>query len=159
MGLVTDQQHVAYVLRPGEREAPAGLRALFEQSVIVGAIYIEELRAGQIGTEVKTIIEERAALEGIQASIYGHTQGNWVHGAGARTVFDWPDRYGDFAREPVRATEFWSIEYSVQGAVPEWDNQVVRIPREEDAVVRPDGNGARFLVGPQQELWLIRPRS
>lgn len=156
MGLVTDQQHVAYVLRPGEREAPAGLRALFEQSVIAGEIYVEELRAGQIGTEVKTIIEERAALEGIQASIYGHTQGNWVHGAGARTVFDWPDRYGDFAREPVRATEFWSIEYSVQGEVPEWDNQVVRIPREEDAVVTSDGAGARFLIGPQQELWLIR---
>jgi hypothetical protein len=33
---------------------------------------------------------------------------------------------------------------------------VVRIPREEDAAVRPDGNGARFLVGPQRELWLIR---
>ncbi len=156
MGLVTDQQHVAYVLHPGEREAPAGLQALFEQSAIVGDIYAEELKAGQIGTQVKTIIEERAALEGIQASIYGHTQGNWVHGAGARTVFDWPDRYGDFAREPVRATEFWSIEYSVQGEVPEWNDQVVRIPREEDAVVRPAGDGARFLVGPQRELWLIR---
>jgi len=158
MGLATDQQHVAYVLRPGEREAPAGLQALFEHSVIAGEIYAEELKPGHIGTEVKTIIEERAALEGIEASIYGHTQGNWVHGAGARTVFDWPDRYGDFAREPVRATEFWSIEYSVQGEVPEWDNQIVRIPREEDAVVTADGAGARFLIGPQQALWLIRSR-
>jgi hypothetical protein len=153
---VTDQQHVAYVLRPGETEPPAGLQSLFEESVIAGDIYAEELKVGAIGTAVKSVIEERAALEGIQASIYGHTQGNWVHGAGARTVFDWPDRYGDFAREPVRASEFWSIEYSVQGEVPEWDDQVVRIPREEDAVIRPDGNGARFLSGPQRELWLIR---
>ena len=158
MGLVTDQQHVAYVLYPNETEPPPGLQALFQQSVIVGDIYAEELEAGAIGTRVKEIIEERAALEGIQASVYGHTQGNWVHGAGARTVFDWPDRYGDFAREPVRATEFWSIEYSVQGEVPEWDNQLVRIPREEDAVVEPDGKRARFLVGPQQALWLIRSR-
>ncbi|MCH7823509.1 MAG: M24 family metallopeptidase [Acidobacteria bacterium] len=158
MGLVTDQQHVAYVLHPEEAEPPAGLQALFEQSVIVGGIYAEELKAGAIGTQVKEIIEERAALEGIQASVYGHTQGNWVHGAGARTVFDWPDRYGDFAREPVRTTEFWSIEFSVQGEVPEWDNQLVRIPREEDAVIEPDGSRARFLVGPQQELWLIRSR-
>ncbi len=156
MGLVTDQQHVAYVLRPGETEAPEGLRTLFEQSVIAGDIFAEELVAGAVGTAVKTTIEERAALEGIQASIYGHTQGNWVHGAGARTVFDWPDRYGDFAREPVRATEFWSIEYSVQGEVAEWGNQVVRIPREEDAVIRADGSGAEFLAGPQRELWLIR---
>ncbi len=159
MGLVTDQQHVAYVLRPGETEAPAGLRELFRQSVVAGEIFAQELKAGAIGTRVKEIVEERADQEGIQASIYGHTQGNWVHGAGARAVFDWPDRYGDFAREPVRESEFWSIEYSVQGPVAAWDGQVVRIPREEDAVVLPGAQGARFLVGPQQELWLIRSQA
>ena len=86
MGLVTDQQHVAYVLYPDETEPPAGLQALFKQSVITGNIYAEELKAGQVGTVVKTTIEERSRLEGIQASVYGHTQGNWVHGAGARAV-------------------------------------------------------------------------
>ncbi len=155
MGLVADQQHMAYVLHEGETSAPAGLRELFRQSVVAAEIYAQELKPGTIGTAVKTVVEERAEQEGIQASIYGHTQGNWVHGAGARTVFDWPDRYGDFAREPVRATEFWSIEFSVQGAVPEWDGQVVRIPREEDAVARVDGP-AEFLAGPQMELWLVR---
>lgn len=158
MGLVTDQQHVAYVLRPDEVEAPAGLRELFRQSVVVGEIFAQELKPGAIGTQVKLVAEERAEQEGIQASIYGHTQGNWVHGAGARAVFDWPDRYGDFATEPVRESEFWSVEYSVQGPVAEWDGQMVRIPREEDAVVLPGEQGARFLVGPQQELWLIRSR-
>ena len=80
-----------------------------------------------------------------------------MHGAGARTVYDWPERYGDFAREPVRASEFWSIEFSVSGAVPEWDGQVVRIPREEDAVAEGDA-GARFLAGPQMGLWSVRSR-
>lgn len=155
MGLVTDQQHVAYVLRPGETEPPEGLRALFRQSAEVAEIYAEEIKPGAIGTEVKEIVERRAAERGIEASVYGHTQGNWVHGAGARTVFDWPERYGDFAREPVRATEFWSIEFSVSGEIPEWDGQLVRIPREEDAVATVDGH-ARFLTGPQSELWLIR---
>ena len=156
MGLVTDQQHVAYVLRKNENEPPMGLQKLFKQSVIVGDFFAEELQAGKIGTDVKTTIERRAAKQGIKASIYGHTQGNWVHGAGARTVFDWPDRYGDFAREPVRPNEFWSIEYNVQGKVPEWNNQVVTIPREEDAVIEPDGSRARFIVGPQKEFWLIK---
>ena len=156
MGLVTDQQHVAYVLRKNENEPPMGLQKLFKQSVIVGDFFAEELQAGKIGSDVKTTIEKRAAKQGIKASIYGHTQGNWVHGAGARAVFDWPDRYGDFAREPVRPNEFWSIEYNVQGKVPEWNNQVVTIPREEDAVIKPDGSKARFIVGPQKELWLIK---
>jgi hypothetical protein len=155
MGLVTDQQHLAYVLRPDETEAPAGLRDLFRQSVVVAEIFAQELKPGAIGTEVKRTTEERAGKEGIDASIYGHTQGNWVHGAGARAVFDWPDRYGDFAREPVRASEFWSIEFSVQGHLPEWDNQIVRIPREEDAVALAHGP-ARFLAGPQTKLWLVR---
>lgn len=155
MGLVTDQQHVAYVLHANETEPPEGLRELFRQSAVVAEIYAEEIKPGAIGTEIKHTIEHRAADHGIDASIYGHTQGNWVHGAGARTVFDWPDRYGDFAREPVRATEFWSIEFSVSGAVPEWDGQIVRIPREEDAVATVDGH-ARFLAGPQTALWLVQ---
>ena len=155
MGLVTDQQHVAYVLHPDETAPPAGLRELFRQSVVVADIYAEELKPGAKGVDVKATIESRADEAGIKASIYGHTQGNWVHGAGARTVSDWPERYGDFAREPVRASEFWSIEFSVSGPVAEWDGQTVRMPREEDAVARDDG-AARFLVGPQTELWLIR---
>ena len=156
MGLVTDQQHVAYVLRKNENEPPMGLQKLFKQSVIVGDFFAEELQAGKIGSDVKTTIEKRAAKQGIKSSIYGHTQGNWVHGAGARAVFDWPDRYGDFAREPVRSSEFWSIEYNVQGKVPEWNNQIVTIPREEDAVIKADGSRARFIVGPQKEFWLIK---
>ncbi len=156
MGLVTDQQHLAYVLRSQETAPPAGLQELFRQSVVVAEIYADELTPGRLGHRVKAVVEERAEHEGIEASVYGHTQGNWVHGAGARTVFDWPDRYGDFAREPVRPTEFWSIEFSVSGTVPEWGGQRVRIPREEDAVVQADNGGVRFLVGPQTELWLIK---
>ena len=46
-------------------------------------------------------------------------KGNWVHGVGAWGSPDWPERYGIHPREPVRPTEFWSIEYNVSGAVPE----------------------------------------
>lgn len=155
MGLVTDQQHLAYVLRPGETEPPAGLQEVFRQSVQVAEIYAEELKPGRPGHEVKEIAENRARQEGIDALLYGHTQGNWVHGVGARTVFDWPERYGIFPREPVRAGEFWSIEFRVTAPVPEWDGQVVPIKREEDAWIDADGK-ARFLAGPQTELWIIR---
>jgi len=67
---------------------------------------------------------------------------------------DWPERYGIHPRQPARAGEFWSIEYSVSGAVPEWDGQRVRMAREEDAWLDANG-GVRFLTGPQRELWLI----
>ncbi len=154
MGIVTDQQKMGYVLRPGETAPPAGLQAVFAQSVRHGEIIAEALEPGRLGRDVKRIAEERGQAEGIENSTYSHVQGNWVHGAGAWAIFDWPERYGNHPREPVRPTEFWSIEYSVTGAVPEWDGQRVRMAREEDAWV--DERGVvRFMAGPQQVLWLI----
>ena len=155
MGLVTDQQHLAYVLRPGESAAPEGLRAAFGQSARVAEIYADELKPGTTGTEVKTNVERRARSEGVDAMIYGHTQGNWVHGVGARTVFDWPDRYGIFARKPVKPREFWSIEFRTLTAIPEWGGQLVLMQREEDAWID-DAGTVSFITGPQQGLWLIR---
>ena len=111
MGLVTDQQHLAYVLRPGESAAPEGLQEAFRQSALVAQMYAEELKPGISGVDVKEQIEKRAKGAEIDALIYGHTQGNWVHGVGARTVYDWPDRYGIFAVKPVKTREFWSIEF------------------------------------------------
>lgn len=157
MGLVTDQQHLAYVLKPGETAAPAGLQEAFRQSARVAQIYADELKPGTSGTEVKDNVERRASSEGIDALVYGHTQGNWVHGAGARTVFDWPDRYGIFAVKPVRTREFWSIEFRTLGAIREWNDQLVPMAREEDAWINDDGK-VSFITGPQQELWLIHSR-
>jgi hypothetical protein len=155
MGLVTDQQHLAYVLHPDETEAPAGLQQAFAQSVRAARIYVEELLPGRPGVEVKNRVEARAREEGIDALVYGHTQGNWVHDVGARTVPDWPERYGVFAVKPVGRREFWSIEFRVLTAIPEWDGQKVPIQREEDAWL--DGTGElTYLTGPQDELWLIR---
>jgi hypothetical protein len=157
MGLVTDQQHLVYVLRPGETAAPEGLQEAFRQSAQVAEIYAEELKPGTSGTDVKLNVERRAKSEGIDASVYGHTQGNWVHGVGARTVYDWPDRYGIFAVKPVKTREFWSIEFNTLSAIPEWGGQLVPMAREEDAWIDDDGR-THFLTGPQKELWLIQSR-
>jgi len=154
MGLVTDQQKMAYVLRPGETEAPEGLRMVFEQSVRHGEIVASVIEPGVLGREIVERARARAEAEGITSRTYPHVQGNWVHGVGAWGSPDWPERYGVHPRQPVRPTEFWSIEYNVTAAVPEWDGQVVRMAREEDAWVDGAGN-VRFLVGPQAELWLV----
>lgn len=157
MGLVTDQQHLAYVLRSGETAAPEGLQEAFRQSAQVAKIYAEELKPGTAGTDVKFNVERRAKSEGIDALIYGHTQGNWVHGVGARTVYDWPDRYGIFAVKPVKIREFWSIEFRTLSPIPEWGGQMVPMLREEDAWIDDYGE-THFLTGPQKELWLIQSR-
>ncbi len=154
MGIVTDQQKLAYVLRPGETEAPEGLRQLFVQSVRQGEIIAETITPGRLGIEIKQTAEAVGRREGIDNRTYPHVQGNWVHGVGTWVSPDWPERYGIHPRQPVRATEFWSIEYSVSGEIAEWDGQHVTMPREEDAWVDEQGV-VRYLAGPQKELWLV----
>ena len=154
-GIVADQQKMAYVLRPGEEEPPVGLRAAFERSNRMAEILLEEFVVGRTGIAIKTAAEARAADEGIDALVYSHAQGNWVHDAGVWMVYDWPDRYGDHPRFPLRAGEWISLEFSITAPAPEWDGQAVTIMREEDTLVHGDGR-VEYLSGPQHELWLIR---
>jgi len=155
MGIGTDQQKQIYVLKPGEAEPPAGLQALFTQSVRMAEIVAEELKPGVEGREVKARAEARGRAEGIENLVYSHAQGNWVHDAGAWAIHDWQERYGIHPREPVRPTEFWSVEFSVTGTVPEWGNETVTMGREEDGWVGADGT-FHWMAGPQLELWTIR---
>ena len=154
-GIVADQQKMAYVLRAGETEPPAGLRTAFTRSVRMASILVDEFRVGRTGIAIKTAAESRALDEGIDTLVYSHAQGNWVHDAGVWMIHDWPDRYGDHPRFRLRAGEWISLEFSVSEAVPEWNDQVVTIMREEDTIVHSDGN-VEYLSGPQRELWVIQ---
>ena len=146
---------MADVLRAGETEPPAGLRAAFARSVRMANILVDEFRVGRTGIAIKTAAESRALDEGIDSLVYSHAQGNWVHDAGVWMIHDWPDRYGDHPRFRLRAGEWISLEFSVSEAVPEWNDQAVTIMREEDTIVHSDGN-VEYLSGPQRELWVIQ---
>ena len=50
--LNTDTQHLAYVLRPGETDAPAGLRQALANANAMQDILMSELRPGRSGNEI-----------------------------------------------------------------------------------------------------------
>ena len=50
--LNTDTQHLAYVLRDGETDAPAGLRKALANSNTLQDITLEEIRPGRSGNEI-----------------------------------------------------------------------------------------------------------
>ncbi len=154
-GIVADQQKMAYVLRPGENAVPAGLAGAFTRSTRMADILLEEFVLGRTGIAIKTAAESRAEDEGIDALVYSHVQGNWVHDAGVWMIHDWPERYGDHPRFQLRAGEWVSLEFSVTVPVPEWGDQPVTIMREEDTLVHGDGR-VEYLSGPQSELWVIQ---
>ena len=82
MGLATDQQQHAYVLRAGETDAPAGIRAALRDANRLQDIHLEEMQVGRSGNEVLRSALQRAKTEGIRAQIYTHPLGYHGHAAG-----------------------------------------------------------------------------
>ena len=82
MGLSTDTQHVGYVLRPGETDAPAGLQKALANSNRLQDIVMERMKPGRTGNEVLAESLAAAKAEGILGTIYSHPIGDHGHGAG-----------------------------------------------------------------------------
>ncbi|MCJ8190233.1 M24 family metallopeptidase [Sphingomicrobium aestuariivivum] len=151
--LNTDTQHLAYVLKPGETQAPAGLRAGLEATKRVADILRESFRKGEPGNSILARARAAAIAEGYDPSIYSHPIGLHGHGAGPAIGF-WDNQQADpRGAGPVHANTAWSIELTTYSAVPEWGGQRVDFRSEEDAWF--DGETVRYLDGRQDEITLI----
>jgi Xaa-Pro aminopeptidase len=151
--LNTDTQHLAYVLKPGETEAPAGLRAGLENSNRVQDFLTRAFKVGRSGNEALAIARADAIAAGLEPSIYTHPIGHHGHGAGPSIGF-WDNQNPDPRGEgPIRANTAWSIELTSYAAVPEWGGQRVDFRTEEDAFF--DGETVRYIDGRQTEITLI----
>jgi len=94
MRLNTDTQHLAYVLKPGETQAPAGLRAGLAQTDRVRDFLRQSYRSGASGNDVLAAARAKAKAAGIDASIYSHPLGFHGHAAGSAIGF-WDNQNGD----------------------------------------------------------------
>jgi len=151
--LNTDTQALAYVLRPGETEPPAGLVAGLEATNRVADILTSNFEAGLPGNEILARSRAQAIAEGLDPSIYTHPIGLHGHGAGPAIGF-WDNQEADpRGAGEVRANTAWSIELTSYSAVPEWEDQVVDFRFERNAVF--DGETVRYLDGRQSALIVI----
>jgi hypothetical protein len=157
MGLKTDTQHMAYVVRPGETAAPAGLAAALANSNRLQDIVMAELRPGRTGNEVlhASLAAMRAA--GLTGTVYSHPIGDHGHGAGP-LIGLWDHQEGVPGRgdAPVIPHTWFSIELEARTAVAEWGGQVVKMAQEEDAVVAVDGR-THWALRRQTALHLVAP--
>lgn len=151
--LNTDTQHLAYVLKPGETEAPAGLARGLAATNRTQDILRSGFRTGASGNAILAAARAKAKAEGLDVSIYSHPVGFHGHGAGTAIGF-WDNQAGDErGAYPVHPNTTWSIELTSYSAVPEWGGQRVDFRSEEDALF--DGRSVRFLDGRQTQLTLI----
>lgn len=151
--LNTDTQHLAYVLKPGETEAPAGLRAGLANSNKVQDFLTRAFKVGISGNDALAQARAASIAAGLDPSIYTHPIGYHGHGAGPSIGF-WDNQKPDVRGSgSIRANTAWSIELTSYAAVPEWGGQRVDFRTEEDAFF--DGKTVRYIDGRQTEITLI----
>ncbi len=155
LGLNSDHQQLAYVLRPGETDAPAGLKALLAHAHRLQDIFMDEFEAGLSGNELLARILGRAKDTDIPGPrVYSHSLGHFLHQPGPLIGLPWeqeccPGR-GDVILQPNNS---FTMELCVSGPVPEWEADNVTLSVEEDVVFTTDG--CRPIDGRQTEFALI----
>lgn len=151
--LCSDTQELAYVLRLGESEVPAGLRHALELGNRWQSLLTAEIRTGRTGNEILTAALESAKQQGIRSRVYSHPLGFFGHGPGTiiglLTAQQPIPHLGDW---PVHPNTAYAIEGAVHVPVPEWEGQAVRILIEQDAVF--DGRDVIYLAG-RQTRWHV----
>lgn len=151
--LNTDTQQHAYVLKPGEQEAPEELNTAMKNGNRLQDILTNEFVTGRSGNEILANALAKAKDEGIKPSIYTHPIGFHGHAAGP-TIGMWDQQDGvpgggDYTLFPNTA---YSIELYAETDISSW-GKPVRIKLEEDAMF--DGKDVYYIDGRQKEIFLI----
>jgi Xaa-Pro aminopeptidase len=154
LGLHTDMQQHAYVLRPGETGPPAGLVAGMAAGNRLQHLLLGEFSEGRSGNEILAAARAAATGEGIRPMIYTHPIGLHGHGAGPTIgLWDRQDGVPGAGDRTVRRDTAYSIELSAAVDVPEWDGETVSIMLEEEAFF--DGERIDWIDGRQTSLHLV----
>lgn len=151
--LNTDQQQHAYVLKPGEKDAPASLKNALKAGNQLQDILTSNFKVGRTGNTILNMSRQQAIEQGITPAIYTHPLGFHGHAAGP-TIGMWDAQEGvpikgDY---PMFAQTAYSIELNAASFIEKW-NKEIRIMLEEDAFF--DGKSVTYLDNRQTEFHLI----
>lgn len=150
VGLNTDCQQHAYVLRKGETTIPSFLEAAFEKGNRVQDIFTANFKTGRTGNQILLKSLEEGRAEGLRPSIYTHPLGTYGHSSGP-TIGMWDSQEGvpvngDY---PLYPNTVYAIELNTTVNIPEW-NKDIRIMLEEAGFYGEDG--FRYVNGRQETI-------
>lgn len=153
LGLNTDTQENAYILKAGETDAPDYLKDAFHKGLQTMDFLTNEFKVGRTGNEILASALKNGKAAGLKPTIYTHPIGYHGHGAGP-TIGLWDQQggvpgKGDY---PMYAHTAYSIELNTKVFLPAW-NKEIRVMMEEDAFF--DGKEVRYIDGRQTSLLLI----
>lgn len=153
--LNTDTQQHAYVLKPGESEAPQYLQKALLSGNKLQDIFTGQFSAGLTGNQVLKRSRELAISQGLKPTIYTHPLGYHGHAAGTTLgMWDSQDGVSGDGDYPLHLNTAYSIELNNAIFIEQWKKEI-RIMLEEDAIF--DQSGVWYLNGRQTAFLLIKP--
>lgn len=153
--LNTDQQQLAYVLKPDEQAVPDYLEDALDVGNRLQDIFTDNFKEGRTGNEVLKMSRAQAISEGIRPSIYTHPIGYHGHAAGT-TLGMWDSQggvpvTGDYL---LHLNTSYSIELNATVYLKEW-NKDIRIMLEEEAHF--DKTGVWYTDGRMEQIRIVNP--
>ena len=154
LGLNTDTQQLAYVLKENEGKAPKEIRDALSIGNKLQDILTDEFVTGRTGNEILLNALKKAKAAGIKPQIYTHPIGYYGHGSGP-TIGMWDKQEGvpvngDYPLYPNTA---FSIELNAKVYIESWGKELA-IMLEEDAFF--DGNKCQYIDPRQTEMIIIK---
>jgi Xaa-Pro aminopeptidase len=131
IGLNTDCQQHAYVLKEDEKEVPKFLKDAFQKGNRVQDILTSNMKSGKTGNLILSASLSQAKKEGLIPSIYTHPLGKYGHSAGT-TIGMWDSQNGvPFKGDyPLQKNTAYAIELNTTVTIKEWQKDI-RIMLEE----------------------------
>ncbi|MEL6812274.1 MAG: M24 family metallopeptidase [Bacteroidota bacterium] len=153
IGLNTDCQQHAYVLKEGETTVPAFLSEAFKKGNRVQDIFTGYFEEGKTGNEILAKSLENGRSEGMRPAIYTHPLGTYGHSSGT-TLGMWDSQdgvpvNGDY---PLHYNTTYAIELNTTVTISEW-NKDIRIMLEEAGFF--GEKGFRYVNGRQEAIKAI----
>lgn len=154
---VTDIQRFAYVLAPGETEAPADAIQKWEAAKRGRQAAFEAMRPGATGVEVDRAQRAAMAASGSLPVMWstGHPVGYWAHDSGPSLGGGQAGRT-PAGRQLAELREGMTFAFDGFHSWPLAGDDTKTISVEEMVVITADG--AAWLTPPQEDLILIRSR-
>jgi hypothetical protein len=156
MHYYTDHAVWAYVLRPGETDAPENFRKLMAEGNRLQDVFCGEFKEGLTGDEILTNILKKAKAQGIpNPKIFSHSIGWYLHETGPLIGLPW-EQVSNPGRGDVKLAynSCYTAELSVKKEMPELGGKMFHMPLEQ--VVFFSKNGVIILDGRQTGFYLVK---
>lgn len=155
LGLQTDTQQNAYILRDDEDSVPDYLVAALKKGNELQDILTDNFLVGRSGNEILRRSIQQAREIGIEPIIYTHPIGLHGHAAGTTIgMWDKQDGVPGSGDYEMHANTAYSIELTAVVDVPQWSSQSLSVKLEEDGFY--DGSKFEYIQPRQTEYHIIQ---